>query len=227
MQKQTKLTFLITGGPTREKLDPVRFLSNYSTGEMALALADAARTRGHRVNLILGPCEIRNKKGLRAVHVESARDMKRETERRFAGCDCLIMAAAVCDFRPHRIASDKIKKTGKGMLTLTLKENPDILKHLARRKEGRTIVGFALESRKLSLRVRRKRQQKKCDILVGNRLGTDGTPFGGGPHSYMVFTEKNNPLYFKRIQKRNFAARLIALIEEYRKDAYKKLLSTK
>lgn len=160
---------VITAGPTREALDPVRFLSNESSGRMGWALARAARRRGARVTLVHGPTGLPAPRGVRDVPVVSARDMLAAARRAARTADAVIGAAAVADWRPLRAARGKIKKGGRAPV-LRLTANPDILKTLARgRRGGRPrIAGFALETDRLLARARRKMREKDVDVMVAN-----------------------------------------------------------
>ncbi len=157
---------LITAGPTREMLDPVRFLSNLSTGEMGYALAKEAVARGYQVSLVSGPTNLRPPKGVKFYPVVSALQMKKVCTELFPGQDGLIMTAAVCDFMPvsplpHKISSRK-------GLTLKLQRTPDILAALAKQKGARVVIGFCLETRNLIRRAKEKLARKKLDGMVAN-----------------------------------------------------------
>lgn len=160
---------LITAGPTREALDPVRFLSNHSTGRMGWALARAARRRGARVTLIAGPTAFRPPAGVRFVPVVSARDMERAALRCLRGADAVIGAAAVADWRPAQVSPRKIKK-GRSAPVIRLVPNPDVLKSIARRRRKGIprIAGFALETHHLLSEAKRKMIEKNLDLIVAN-----------------------------------------------------------
>jgi len=160
--------FLITAGGTREYIDPVRFISNASSGKMGYALARAALKAGHKVTLVTAPATSRPPNAAKLVKVESAAQMFGAVKKHFARCDCLIMAAAVADYTPARPAKTKIKKTDKS-LTLKLKPTIDILKWAAKhKKEGQIIVGFALEDKALKTRAEAKMKQKNLDMIIAN-----------------------------------------------------------
>jgi phosphopantothenoylcysteine decarboxylase/phosphopantothenate--cysteine ligase len=173
-----KLRILITAGPTREKIDPVRFISNYSTGTFGYEIAKAAYARGASVVLISGPVSMPAPRGVKVIRVESASEMERAAFKEFPRCDCLIMAAAVSDWRVKTKARTKIKKGSYGM-TLKLVENPDILKGLGgRRRKGQMVVGFALETGNLRRSAIKKLKEKKLDMIVANRLSPERSVFG-------------------------------------------------
>jgi len=167
---------LVAAGPTREKIDPVRFISNYSTGTFGYAIAREAKRRGLDVTLVSGPTALKAPDGVRFVPVESSLDMRKAVLERFKKADCVIMSAAVADWRPVYSAKKKIKKTQKK--TIELVENPDILAQLGARKNGRVAVGFALETENLEKNALKKLKDKKLDLIVANRLGKDSDLFG-------------------------------------------------
>lgn len=159
---------LITSGPTRQYLDPVRFLTNASSGRMGRALAEAALALGHEVVIVSGPVEIAYP-GAAEVHlVTSTEDMLRASRRLFAACDGLIGAAAPCDYRPVRVAEQKITKTGEP-LVLHLVETDDVVATLgATKRPNQWVVGFALETEDHRLRALAKAERKSCDLMVLN-----------------------------------------------------------
>ena len=181
------MKFLVTAGPTREFLDPVRFLSNPSTGRMGFAVARAARAAGHEVVLIAGPVALRTPKGVRRVDVVSARDMLAAVEAE--DFDCLVATAAVADWRPARMAAKKLKKREMDG-TLALVRNPDILETVSARLRGgrgrsttirseRTVlVGFAAETGEPTAEAVRKCREKRLDLIVANDVTAAGSGFG-------------------------------------------------
>lgn len=170
------ISVLVTAGPTREKIDPVRFISNYSTGAFGYRIAEEARRRLWRVTLISGPVNIDGPKGVRLIRTESALDMRRAVKSRIDKCDCLIMAAAVSDWRAASASKTKIKRSG-NTKTLRLKANPDILKELGKKK-NRVLVGFALETENLERNAAKKLKEKNLDLIVANRLAGRSRLFG-------------------------------------------------
>jgi len=167
---------LITAGPTREMLDPVRFLSNLSTGEMGYALAKVAVSMGYQVSLVSGPTDLPPPGGVKFYPVLSATQMEKVCAELFPRHDGLIMTAAVCDFMPVAMGRHKIP-SAKG-LTLKLKRTPDILASLARRKGHRVVIGFCLETQDLMRRASEKLAKKKLDGIVANFYGPGHVPFG-------------------------------------------------
>lgn len=159
---------LITSGPTRQYLDPVRYLTNASSGRMGQALAEAALRRQHQVTIITGPVAVHYPSDARIIEVVSTEEMLAAARREFAVCDGLIGAAAPCDYRPHRVALEKIAKTGEPLL-LQLVETPDIVATLGAEKRGdQWVVGFALETTDQRFRATVKLEKKRCDLIVLN-----------------------------------------------------------
>jgi phosphopantothenoylcysteine decarboxylase/phosphopantothenate--cysteine ligase len=158
---------LITSGPTRQYLDPVRYLTNASSGRMGAALAAAAVEAGHRVTVVSGPVEVSYPPEAEVISVISTEEMLAEAENIFPDCDGLIAVAAPCDYRPAAVAGQKIRKTG-GSLRLELVETPDIVATLAAAKHRQWIVAFALETEDQHLRAMQKLERKNCDLIVLN-----------------------------------------------------------
>lgn len=158
---------LITSGPTRQFIDPVRYLTNASSGRMGRALAEAALALGHEVVIVSGPVEVDYPSQARVVPVISTEDMMAAATAEFETCDGLIGAAAPCDYRPMRVESHKIAKTGQP-IDLHLIETDDVVATLGARKGHRWVVGFALETEDHRLRALAKLEKKFCDLMVSN-----------------------------------------------------------
>jgi phosphopantothenoylcysteine decarboxylase/phosphopantothenate--cysteine ligase len=167
---------LVTAGPTREPFDPVRFITNYSSGKMGYALAIVARRRGAAVTLISGPTALPVPSGVDFIPVSSAVEMREAVMKHLQAADMVIKSAAVADFRPSMRADDKIKKKS-GPLTLTLERNPDILAEIGKRKEGRILIGFAMESEDLVENAKAKLMKKNLDLIVANDVKQSGAGF--------------------------------------------------
>jgi len=165
-----KLHFLITAGGTREYIDPVRFITNASSGKMGFALANAALKTGHKVTLI---STIKNPE-FKSVNVESAEQMFKAVKKYFTKCDCLIMAAAVSDYTPAKKSKIKIKKSTSN-LTIKLKPTTDILKWAGKNKKNQIVVGFALEDRNLRKNAEKKLQSKNLDMIIANEPSAIGS----------------------------------------------------
>lgn len=183
--KKRPLRILISAGPTREPIDPVRFISNYSTGYMGACLAGEALQRGHRVTVVSGPGVGPLPGRARVVAVERARDMDVALRRESRQADAVIMAAAVADFEPARPRAVKLPR--RGTLTLTLRATPDIIGRLPRRS-GQIRAGFALETGPdVVARAMRKLREKHLDVVLAQRAGVSRSPFGRKPlHAWLV-----------------------------------------
>jgi phosphopantothenoylcysteine decarboxylase/phosphopantothenate--cysteine ligase len=159
---------LITSGPTRQYIDPVRYLTNASSGRMGCALTAAALDRGHDLIVVSGPVSIRYPAAARVIPVVSTDEMLEACRREFPACDGLIATAAPCDYRPQQVRSEKISKTGQPLL-LQLLETPDIVATLgAGKRPTQWIVGFALETTDQRIRAQLKLEKKSCDLIVLN-----------------------------------------------------------
>lgn len=198
-----KPSVLVTAGPTREKLDPVRFLSNYSTGTFGYEIAKEARRRGLRVILVSGPVHLKAPGGVKLIRVESALEMKRAVGREAGKCSYIIMAAAVSDWRVKTQALKKIKRHGKK--TLELVENPDIAALLGRRKGKRVLVTFALETDDLNKNALRKLRRKNSDIIIANMLTEKKSIFGDNKLSVTIFDRSGGGAAYKNRSKRELA----------------------
>lgn len=178
-------SILVTAGPTRERIDPVRFISNYSTGTFGYEIAKEARRRGLRTTLISGPTFLEAPRGVKMVRIESAADMRAAVRREFKKRDCLIMAAAVSDWRVDKAAAKKIKRGVRPVLA-RLVPNPDIVREACRGKGGKIVVGFALETGNLAKNAAKKLKEKNLDLIVANRLGDRADVFGGGRKEILI-----------------------------------------
>jgi phosphopantothenoylcysteine decarboxylase/phosphopantothenate--cysteine ligase len=169
---------LVSAGPTQEPIDPVRYLSNRSSGKMGYALARVARRRGADVTLVSGPTALPAPPGVRMVAVGTAREMARAVDAAFATATVVVMTAAVADYRPRRALERKMKK-GPASVALELERNPAILSGLATRKGRRLLVGFAAETHDVAAEARRKLAAKRLDLIVANDVTAPGAAFGG------------------------------------------------
>ncbi len=168
---------LVTAGPTREAFDPVRFITNHSSGKMGYAIAKAASCRGAEVILVSGQTNITPPKNLKFVSVTSAKDMYDAVMKNANDCDVIIKAAAVADYRPLNIADEKIKKSGD--MTVSLTSNPDILKSLGEKFGGKkTLIGFCMETQDLIENATKKLKSKNLDFIVANNIKNEGAGFG-------------------------------------------------
>ena len=169
-------TVLVTAGPTREEIDPVRFISNHSSGKMGYAIARAAWRRGARVILVSGPTCLPEPWGVETVRVSTAAQMLEAVQARLKESSIVIKAAAVADYRPKERSEAKVKKHA-GQMTLEMERNPDILAEVGRQKDGRLVIGFAAETEDLLANARRKLQEKNLDLIVANDVGQPGAGF--------------------------------------------------
>jgi len=206
---------LVTAGPTRERIDPIRFISNFSTGFMGYEIARAARRKGYEVTLVSGPTNLVPPKGVNFVGVETALQMSKAVSSRMAKTDCLFMTSAVSDWRPAETHSGKIKRTH-NIKSLKLVKNPDILYEAGKRKDGKVLVGFALESADLKKNAVKKLKKKKLDIIVANKISKASAPFGKGLTDVLVVTRKSESKWLRRTSKKVVADYLVNKAEELR-----------
>jgi len=204
------MRFLITAGGTREYIDPVRFISNASSGRMGYALVRAAIKAGHKVTLITAPVAIRPPVEARIINVQTAAQMFNAVRKNFKKCDCLIMAAAVADYTPAKTAKTKIKKADKP-LHIKLKPTPDILKWAGKHKiENQLLVGFALEDSAVRTRAERKLKEKNLDVIVANTP----TAIGLEKADVQMKIAGRSWLKFNQMPKTKIAGRIIAAVEK-------------
>ncbi len=207
------MRFLVTAGPTREHLDPVRFLSNRSTGKMGFAVAAAAAAAGHEAVLVAGPVSLATPEGVQRVDVVSARDMLAAVEAELPEADVLVMTAAVADWRPKTTSSVKLKK-GAMAPVLELEPNPDILATLAPRKSGRIFVGFAAETGDPVPEASRKLTAKGLDMIVANDVSSPDSGFAVDTNRVTFVFPNGRRTYLPLLSKAEVAARLVAAVEQ-------------
>ncbi|WP_347241705.1 bifunctional phosphopantothenoylcysteine decarboxylase/phosphopantothenate--cysteine ligase CoaBC [Thermus sp.] len=209
------LRLLVSAGPTREYLDPVRFLSNPSSGRMGYAVAEAARDRGAEVVLVSGPTALPDPWGMEVVQVESALEMRQAILDRYPWAEAVVMAAAVADYRPAETLKEKEPKVEAERL-LRLVPNPDILKELGERKEGRILVGFAMETGEGLERAREKLRRKNLDLIALNWVNREGVGFGSLENQVVLLLRDGRVLELPRMRKREVAERILDLVKELR-----------
>ena len=202
------LTVLVTAGATREPLDPVRFLTNRSTGKMGFAVAEAARDRGARVILVAGPSTVPAPTGVELVRIETALELKDAVLARFEEADIVVKAAAVADYRPARYEEQKIKK-GDGSLTLELVRNPDVLAELGQKKTKQVLVGFAAETDDLLAHARGKLERKNLDFIVANDVTRPGSGFGTETNEAKIIARDGSVEALPLLTKREVAERIL------------------
>lgn len=203
---------LITAGPTYERIDPVRFIGNFSTGKMGYALASEAARRGAEVTLVSGPVALPKPAGVHVVYVESAKQMLAAAEKAFDSADIAIMAAAVADYAPESYVSHKIKREHDEVDSIRLVKNPDIAATLGRNKRAaQTLVGFALETDNGVANAREKLERKNLDMIVLNSLSDKGAGFGTDTNKITVIT-RDGETAFPLKSKADVAADIIDCI---------------
>jgi phosphopantothenoylcysteine decarboxylase/phosphopantothenate--cysteine ligase len=198
---------LITAGPTQEPIDPVRFLSNRSSGKMGYALAEAATARGARVVLISGPVNLAPPRGVETVPVRTAIEMRDKVFERLGPATIVVKAAAVADFHVANAPAQKIKKTA-ARISLELDPTPDILAELGRKKGDRLLIGFAAETQNLQQEARRKLESKNCDMVVGNLVGGADSGFESDYNEVTLALSSGENIPLPRAGKREVADRI-------------------
>ncbi len=201
-------TVLVTAGPTQEPLDPVRFISNRSSGKMGYAIAEAAARRGARVLLVSGPVSLTAPRGVELHSVRTAEEMRSTVLGLLPQASIVIKAAAVADYHLEDVPKEKVKKTGSGM-SLELTPTPDILAELGRAKGGRFLVGFAAETGDLEAEAKRKLQSKNCDMVVGNLVGQEGTGFEAEENEVILAGRTGEVQRLARAPKRQVAGLIL------------------
>jgi phosphopantothenoylcysteine decarboxylase/phosphopantothenate--cysteine ligase len=200
-------TVLITAGPTREPLDPVRYLSNRSSGKMGYALAEAAAERGASVVLVSGPVHLPAPAGVKLVRVETAAEMRSAVFEHLEPATIIVKAAAVADYHLARVPARKMKKTA-ARISLELDPTPDILAELGEKKGDRLLIGFAAETENLREEARRKLISKNCDMIVANLVGQDGAGFEADSNEVVLLLATGECIEVPRASKRQIADRI-------------------
>ena len=204
---------LITAGPTYEKIDPVRFIGNYSSGKMGFAIAEECRKRGAVVTLVAGPVSLSCSNGIKRIDVESCKEMYDATTKAFADSDIAILAAAVADFKPQTEASQKIKR-GESDVTIKLCPTQDIAEALGKQKRNdQTIVAFALETNDEELNAKKKLEKKNADFIVLNSLRNEGTCFQTDNNQIEIISAKGK-LSFQKKSKKEVAGDIVDALAE-------------
>ena len=199
---------LVTAGPTRESIDPVRFITNHSTGKMGYAVARQAMFRGAEVTLVSGPVSIDPPPFVRVVNVSSAQDMFEAVKENYAGADIIIKTAAVADYTPESTADEKIKKSD-GSLSIQMKRTADILKWLGENKrDGQVLCGFSMETENMLENSRAKLQKKNADLIAANSLRDEGSGFGTDTN-HLVLIKRNGVTDLPLLSKSDAADKLL------------------
>ena len=209
------LNVLVTAGPTQEAADPVRYLTNHSTGKMGYAIATVCARRGASVTLVSGPTALKKPQFVRTVEITTAKEMFEAVTERAAEQDIIVKAAAVADYRPKSVSSEKMKKKD-GELTLELERTDDILAWLGGHKRpGQFLCGFAMETQDLIGNARQKLQKKNLDMIVANSLRVEGAGFGGDTNVVTMITE-NEEISLGKISKEETASKIMDRIMDIR-----------
>jgi phosphopantothenoylcysteine decarboxylase/phosphopantothenate--cysteine ligase len=198
---------LITAGPTQEPLDPVRFISNRSSGKMGYALAEAAAARGAKVILVSGPVNLRAPQGVEVIPVRTASEMRERVFERMAAADIIVKAAAVADYFLAQAPQHKVKKTA-ARISLELDPTPDILSELGRKKGDRLLIGFAAETQNMQQEARRKLESKNCDMVVGNLVSSSEIGFESEDNEVVLALRTGELIAVPRAPKRQIADRI-------------------
>ncbi len=201
-------TVLVTAGPTCEDLDPVRYLTNRSSGKMGYAVAQAAARRGADVILVSGPTALETPAGVRRIDVRTAEQMHQAVTKEFAACSIGIFAAAVADYRPAQKHADKMKKTA-AVLTVQLEPTVDILKEVAGAKGDKCVVGFAAETASLAQNARKKLVAKNLDLIVANDVTAEGAGFDHYTNVVTLFSRDGRDLALPKMSKSEVAQRIL------------------
>ncbi|MBS6643301.1 MAG: bifunctional phosphopantothenoylcysteine decarboxylase/phosphopantothenate--cysteine ligase CoaBC [Clostridiaceae bacterium] len=210
---------LVTAGPTREAIDPVRFITNHSTGKMGYAIAEAAARRGAEVTLISGPVSLAEPRFVKMVHITSAREMFEAVTDVSGEQDIIIKAAAVADYRPSHVGAEKTKKTD-GDMSIELERTDDILAYLgSHRREGQFLCGFSMETQNMLENSAKKLEKKRIDMVVANNLKVEGAGFGTDTNVVTLIT-KDSVTELEKMSKQEAAHRILTAINDmiYRKE---------
>ena len=210
---------VVTAGRTEQPIDPVRFITNRSTGKMGYAIAEQARRRGAEVTLISGPTELTAPTGVSMVSIRTVAALKAATIRAYQNADALIMTAAVLDFRPEEVAESKIKKRDGG-LSLRLLPNEDFLIPLGENKGERVIIGFALETDDALANARKKLAEKHLDLIVLNELNVEGAGFGGDTNVVTLIAPHRDAVALPLMSKRDVADRILDWLVSHWENAH-------
>lgn len=201
-------TVLVTAGPTRENIDPVRYLTNRSSGKMGYAVAEAAAQRGAQVILVSGPTSLDALPGVERIGVQTAEEMHRAVLQKVTGCSIAIFAAAVADYRPVNASNHKVKRN-KESIALALEPTPDILASVARNKGDRFLVGFAAETEHVAENARKKLTEKNVDLMVANDVTAEGAGFDRDTNVVTLFARDGRDLALPRMTKSEVAGRIL------------------
>ena len=204
----------MTAGPTREPIDPVRYLSNRSSGKMGYAIAEAALADGHDVTLISGPVSLVAPAAARTMLVVTSEQMYQAVHQQLNACDVLVMCAAVADYKPIKASSHKIKKGAAGLI-LELVPTRDILSSIAHERDF-MVVGFAAETNDLEENARKKLREKNCDLVVGNDVSSNESGMESDENEVTIFFRDGEIVKIPRSSKKNIARELVKIVSNTR-----------
>ena len=206
---------LVSAGPTIAPIDPVRYITNRSTGKMGYAIAKEARDRGAEVILVSGPTNLEPPKNVKIINIKTNEEMKKEILQNFKWADIVIKSAAVADYKPKEYSKEKIKK-GEGDLNICLTRDNDILKFLGEIKTHQVLVGFAAESNNVLENAERKLKNKNLDFIVANDITSSDTGFGSEDNKVVILSKNNEKLELEKMSKKEFASNIFDMILEKR-----------
>lgn len=206
---------LVSAGPTIAPIDPVRYITNRSTGKMGYAIAKEARDRGTEVILVSGPTNLEPPKNVKIINIKTNEEMKKEILQNFKWADIVIKSAAVADYKPKEYSKEKIKK-GEGDLNICLTRDNDILKFLGEIKTHQVLVGFAAESNNVLENAERKLKNKNLDFIVANDITSSDTGFGSEDNKVVILSKNNEKLELEKMSKKEVASNIFDMILEKR-----------
>jgi phosphopantothenoylcysteine decarboxylase/phosphopantothenate--cysteine ligase len=205
--------FVVTAGPTREAIDPVRFISNRSSGKMGYAIAEAALARGNEVTLISGPASIAAPRGMQLVSITTSDELYDAVHRAVRACDVLVMCAAVSDYKPAAPAKRKMKKR-KTPFALKLIPTRDVLASLPKKNRRYLVVGFAAETHDLKINAQKKLRRKNCDLIVANDVSRRDAGMESDENEVVIFFRNGESQKISRTSKKNIARELVKIISK-------------
>jgi phosphopantothenoylcysteine decarboxylase/phosphopantothenate--cysteine ligase len=205
--------FVVTAGPTREAIDPVRFISNRSSGKMGYAIAEAALAAGHDVKLISGPASVAPPEGAQFISITTSDELHDEVHRAVHECDVLVMCAAVSDYKPAKVGPRKMKKR-KTPFALELIPTRDILASLSRDNRSYLVVGFAAETHDLETNAQKKLRKKNCDLIVANDVSKTDSGMESDENAVTIFLQNGESKTISRRSKKIIARELVKIISK-------------
>jgi phosphopantothenoylcysteine decarboxylase/phosphopantothenate--cysteine ligase len=205
--------FVVTAGPTREAIDPVRFISNRSSGKMGYAIAKAALARGHDVTLISGPASIAPPRGTKIISITTSDELFDAVHRAVRACDVLVMCAAVSDYKPALPAKRKMKKR-KTPFALKLIPTTDVLASLPKENRRYLVVGFAAETHDLKINAQKKLRRKNCDLIVANDVSRNDSGMESDENEVVIFSRNGESRKISRTSKKIIARELVKIISK-------------